>query len=72
MIPAFRRQRQMDLFEFEASLVYRVSSGTTGATKRDPVSKNKTNKQTNKKAAKQQLKLQTNGLLMNKTVKKAR
>jgi hypothetical protein len=33
--------------EFEASLVYRVSSRTTRATQRNPVSK--TNKQTNKK-----------------------
>jgi hypothetical protein len=32
--------------EFEASLVYRVSSRTTGATQRNPVSKKpKTNKQ---------------------------
>jgi hypothetical protein len=38
--------------EFEASLVYRVSSRTARATQRNPVSKkqkNKTNKQTNKK-----------------------
>jgi hypothetical protein len=34
--------------EFEASLVYRVSSRTVRATQRNPVSKNK--KQTNKKA----------------------
>jgi hypothetical protein len=36
--------------EFEASLVYRVSSRTARATQRNPVSKkqNKTNKQTNK------------------------
>ena len=33
--------------EFEASLVYRVSSRTARATQRNPVSKNK-NKQTNK------------------------
>jgi hypothetical protein len=33
--------------EFEASLVYRVSSRTARATQRNPVSK--TNKQTNKK-----------------------
>jgi hypothetical protein len=37
--------------EFEASLVYRVSSRTARATQRNPVSKSKkqTNKQTNKK-----------------------
>jgi hypothetical protein len=60
LIPAFRRQR---IYEFEASLVYRVSSMTARATQRNPVSKNKTktknktknkkqkqtNKQTNKK-----------------------
>jgi hypothetical protein len=34
--------------EFEASLVYRVSSRIARATQRNPVSKNK-NKQTNKK-----------------------
>jgi hypothetical protein len=33
--------------EFEASLVYRVSSRTARAIQRNPVSKNKTNKQTN-------------------------
>jgi hypothetical protein len=40
------------IFEFEASLVYRVSSRTARDTERNPVSKNKkqtkTNKQTNK------------------------
>jgi hypothetical protein len=38
--------------EFEASLVYRVSSRTARATQRNPVSK-QTNKQTNKQAKKQ-------------------
>ena len=28
LIPALRRQRQVDLYEFEASLVYRVNSRT--------------------------------------------
>ena len=43
MIPALGRQRQADLSEFEASLVYRVSSRTTRTvTERNPVSKNKT------------------------------
>jgi hypothetical protein len=34
--------------EFEASLVYRVSSRTARATQRNPVSKNQPNKQTKK------------------------
>ena len=46
-------QTQADLYEFEASLVYRVSSRTARATQRNPVSKNKNKtknqKQTNKK-----------------------
>ena len=39
LIPALRRQRQVDLCEFEASLVYRVSSRTARATQRNPVKK---------------------------------
>jgi hypothetical protein len=35
--------------EFEASLVYKVSSRTARAIQRNPVSKTKQNKQTNKK-----------------------
>jgi hypothetical protein len=47
LIPALgRRQRQAD-FEFEVSLVYRVSSRTARATQRNSVSKK--TKQTNKK-----------------------
>jgi hypothetical protein len=42
-IPALGRQRQA---EFEASLVYKVSSRTARATQKNPVSKNQTNKQT--------------------------
>ena len=38
MIPALRRQRQADLHELEASLVYRVSSRPARATQRNPVS----------------------------------
>ena len=38
LIPALRRQRQVVLCEFEASLVYRK---TVNATKRNPVSKSK-------------------------------
>jgi hypothetical protein len=32
LTPALRRQRQADLYEFEASLVYRASSRTARAT----------------------------------------
>jgi hypothetical protein len=42
--------------EFEASLVYRVSSRTARAMQKNPVSKNKTNKQTNKQNPKKQKK----------------
>jgi hypothetical protein len=42
--------RGRSISEFEASLVYKVSSRTARATKRNPVLKNKqTNKQTKKK-----------------------
>jgi hypothetical protein len=40
LIPALRGQRQAD-FEFEASLVYKVSSRTARAIQRNAVSKNK-------------------------------
>jgi hypothetical protein len=43
--------------EFEASLVYKVSSRTARAIQRNPVSKNKKNKQTNKKKQKKQKEL---------------
>ena len=46
LIPALRKQRQMGLCEFEASLVYRASSRTVRATQRNPVSKNKQTKKT--------------------------
>jgi hypothetical protein len=44
--------RGRQISEFEASLVYKVSSRTTRATQRNPVSKNKTkqNKKTKKEA----------------------
>jgi hypothetical protein len=56
LIPALGRQRQA-ISEFEASLVYKVSSWTAMAIQRNPVSKNKTKqnkkqKQTNKKTKK--------------------
>jgi hypothetical protein len=50
LVPALGRQRQA-ISEFEASLVYKVSSRTARATQRNPVSKNQ-NKQTNKQKVK--------------------
>ena len=48
---ALRKQRQADLCEFKASLVYKSSSRRARATRRNPISKNKkTNK--NKKIQK--------------------
>ena len=45
LIPILRRQRQADLYEFEASLVYRVSSRTgSKVTQKSSVLKNQ-NKQ---------------------------
>ena len=44
LIPALGRQRQMDLYECEDSLVYRVSSRTARATQRKPVSKKQSNR----------------------------
>ena len=43
LIPALGRQREAD-FEFEASLVYRVSSRTARATQRNRVSRNQKKK----------------------------
>jgi hypothetical protein len=45
LVPTLRKQRQADLCEFQASMVYRVSSKTARVTQWDPVSK-KQNKQT--------------------------
>jgi hypothetical protein len=39
LIPVLRRQRQVDLCEFKASLVYNVSSRTGKATQRNTASK---------------------------------
>ena len=39
LIPTLGRQRQVDFCEFEASMVYIVSSRPARATQRDPVSK---------------------------------
>jgi hypothetical protein len=44
LIPALGRQRHAEHYEFEASLVYRVSSRTARATERNP-QKRKKNKQ---------------------------
>ena len=38
LTPALGRQRQAYLYEFEASLVYKVSSRTARTTQRNPVS----------------------------------
>ena len=51
LVPALGRQRQVDLCQFEASLIYRGSSRTARATQRNLVSKNKNNK-TKKKSIK--------------------
>ena len=37
LIPALRKQRQVDLCQFEANLVYKASSRTYKATQRNPV-----------------------------------
>jgi hypothetical protein len=42
LIPVLGRQRQLDLYEFKANLVYRASSRTARAIQRNIVSKNKT------------------------------
>jgi hypothetical protein len=49
LIPALRRQRQEDLYEFEASLVYRVSARTARTTQRNLSRKTSKNKNKNKK-----------------------
>jgi hypothetical protein len=48
LVPALEIQRQTVLCEFETSLVHRVSSRIARAEQRNPVSKNKKAKQTNK------------------------
>jgi hypothetical protein len=47
LVPVLRRQRQVDLCEFKANLVYRESSGIARAAQRNPIWK-KASKQTNK------------------------
>ena len=51
LTPALGRQRQQ-ISEFEASLVYRVSSRTTRAIQRNPVSKKKKKQKKTKKKKK--------------------
>ena len=51
LISVLWRQRQEDLYEFKASLIYIRSFSPAKATQRDPVSK-KQNKQTNKQTKK--------------------
>ena len=41
MIPTLRRQRQVGLCEFEANMVYRVTSRTAKVSQRNSVSKRK-------------------------------
>ena len=48
LIPAHGRQKQADLCERKASLVYRVSFRTARATQRKPVLKNKNRQKTKK------------------------
>ena len=49
LVIALGRQGQANLYKFQVSLVYRVSSRTARATQRNPVSikQNKTNKKVN-------------------------
>lgn len=42
MILPLRRQKRVDLWEFEASLIYKASSRTSKATQRNPISKDQT------------------------------
>jgi hypothetical protein len=44
LIPALGRQRQVDLCEFEVSLIYKVNSRTDGLLHRETMSKNKSKK----------------------------
>ena len=54
LISAFRRQRQADLCEFEASLVYRASSRTARDTQRNPASKKRKRNKERKKERKRE------------------
>lgn len=52
LIPAFGRQRQVNLCEFKTSLVYILSSRTASATERDSVTKIRRKRQRRKKRRK--------------------
>jgi hypothetical protein len=54
----YLQQRQVDLCEFEASLVYRVSSRTARATQRNPVSENKNKNKNETKQNKTKIKVE--------------
>ena len=57
IIPALRRQRQVDLWEFEASLVYKGNSRTARTiTQRNPALKSKINKNKSKNKQKERKK----------------
>jgi len=49
LIPAIRKQRQIDLCVFEASLVYRMSSKTPGLLHRETLSQKKKRKKKERK-----------------------
>jgi hypothetical protein len=51
LIPAFKRQRQPDCYEFEATLGYTTSFRTARATQRNPVSEKNLKKQNIKNQA---------------------
>ena len=55
LIPALKREGQVDLCEFELSLVYRVSSKTARTIQRNPVSKNQKKKKKEYEVLKSQL-----------------
>ena len=48
LVPALKRQRQADLYEFKVNLVYRMSSRRARATQRNPVAKNQKKKKKRK------------------------
>jgi hypothetical protein len=52
LMAALRRQRQMDLCEFEASLVYRVSCSTARTTQRNLSQKHKNSNNQRKRRGK--------------------
>ena len=61
LIPVLRRQRQANLSDLEASLVYRASSRTARATQRNPVSKKKKKKKEGRKEGRKKEKKKKEG-----------